>query len=264
MKSTIWSLALVLLLLTGCRNTQPAPEPTQPAESTATLSAPTPTLALATPTPEPDSYPAPATTPEGSYPAPEGTAATTPNATESYPAPGAAAAGGNLSTCTVAAEPRFAELLESQPALSETLGCPVGEATQTAAAWQVFEGENQMVWLQSEDAILALHDGQWQGFEDTFEESDPTHPPDAPAPPSDRLILPRRGFGKVWVTMTDTMGFGVSEEAGYDATVQRFEKGWLVTTPYGQVLLLEGLTDAQQGGGRYQAWLERDGDWVQG
>lgn len=64
--------------------------------------------------------------------------------------------------------------------------------------------------------------------------------------------------------MVDEMGFGVSEEVGYDATIQRFERGWLLTTPYGQVLLLEGLNDAQQGSGPYQAWLERDERWVEG
>ena len=40
--------------------------------------------------------------------------------------------------------------------------------------------------------------------------------------------------------------------------------GWLVTTPYGQVFVLEGASDAQQGNGSYQAWLQRDGDWVSG
>ncbi|MCZ7573342.1 MAG: hypothetical protein M5U01_32725 [Ardenticatenaceae bacterium] len=263
MKYTLWSLALALLLLPGCRNTQPAPEPTTPPRRTATATAPPALATLPAQTPEGSSYPAPGIA-GSSYPAPEGTATGDASMTGSYPAPGAAAAEAAPAACPVAADQRFATLLQHQPGVSQTLGCPASEPTQTAAAWQVFEHDNQMVWLKSEDAILALHDGQWQGFEDTFEESDPTFPPTAPTPPAKNLILPRRGFGKVWVTMIDTMGYGVSEEAGYDATVQRFEKGWLVTTPYGQVLLLEGLTDAQHGGGRYQAWLERDGKWERG
>lgn len=170
-----------------------------------------------------------------------------------------------LAACGMAPEARFATLLESKPSLAEGLGCPIGEAEQTWAAWALFEEDNQMVWLDSPDLIFAIYDDFWHGYEDTFEEGEPEVPPGAPLPSKAGHNIPIRGFGKVWIQISEQMGFAVSEEAGYDATLQRFENGWLVSTPstpYGQVLALLGLTDNPLDQGPVQSWLERDGEWV--
>lgn len=249
-------LVFVVTLVTACGDTSPAPEPestaTQSAAPTAAEAETTPTSAV-TPAPETDEYPAPDATVDTTaddYPAPD------TQTTEGYPAPG---------DCEIEVSDEFVDLLESQPDLRQTLGCPTAAAVQTQAAWQVFESEHQMVWLANDDSILAMYEGQWHGFEDTFDEAaDPERPPDAPTPPSSDLLEAERGFGKVWVDRVDEIGFAVSEEQGYDATVQQFEGGMLVTTPYGQVFTLEGVTDTQSGSGPYQAWLERDGGWVSG
>jgi len=272
MKHLLWSCALVLALA-ACNTTPPAPEPAASPETATTPASvaspttateatlqggyPAPETTISTQGyPEPEAttdaqgYPGPEVGPSGAYPAPE--AATI---AQSYPDP---------ADCAVAAAPRFASLIESHPEVSRTLGCPQAAATETAAAWQVFERDNRMLWLESEDAIIALYNGQWHGFEDTFEESDPEVPAGAPTPPSADLLQPIRGFGKVWANIATEMGFAATEEEGYDATVQRFERGWLVTTANDEVLVLEGITDAQQGTGPFQPWHERDGEWVSG
>lgn len=166
--------------------------------------------------------------------------------------------------CPVPTEPRFATLLQAQLPIAQILGCPLSDATQTFAAWQAFENQNQLLWLESEDAILALYGGMWHGFEDVFTEADPEILPDAPTPPSPDLIQPIRGFARVWVNVVAEMGFAVAPEVGYDTTVQRFTGGWLISTPYGQVLVLQGMTSAQEGSGPYQSWIEQgDGTWQQ-
>lgn len=164
--------------------------------------------------------------------------------------------------CELAPEPRLATLLQSRTALAEILGCPIAEPEQTWAAWELFEEDNQMVWLENQDLIFAIYDDFWHGYEDTFEEGEPEVPPGAPLPSKAGHMIPIRGFGKVWIQISEEMGFAVSEEAGYNATLQGFENGWLVTTPYGQVLALLGLTDNPQSQGAVQSWLERDGEWV--
>lgn len=243
---SLWGMAVVLLFITACGDSRPAPEPT------VTQLAGTPT------TP-------PTMTPAGEvYPAPEATVASTATPLD-YPAPREAEAYPAPTECEIAPTERFASLLESQPVLQDTLGCPTEEAFQTNAAWQVFENEHQMVWLESEDAILATYNDAWHGFEDTFDEStDPEYPPEAPTPPADDRYRAKRGFGKVWINVVDDVGFAVSGEEAYDATVQQYDGGWLVTTPFGQVFVLVGMTDAQTGSGPYQAWLERDDGWVSG
>lgn len=249
-------LLAVLLLTVACGNAQETPEvstpqsnPTEPAVAT-TTSEPAPTESTeetdSTDQNRQDSYPAPT----------EPANVDAQTQTEDYPAP---------TECETEPSEPFVSLLESQSALQQTFGCATAEAVQTNAAWQVFEHENQMVWLESEDAILAMYNGQWHAHEDTFEESsDPEIPPNAPTPPADDQFRARRGFGKVWVDVVDDIGFAVSKEEAYEATYQEFEGGWMVTTPFGQVFALEGMTDAQAGSGQYQAWLDRDGNWVSG
>lgn len=250
---TMFVILSVLLFIVGCGDTPSTPDvstpqsnPTEPVSATAT-SAPAPTQ----PSDNSDS------TEQDSYPAPtEPAEAEAQTQTQDYPAP---------TDCQIEPAQPFASLLESQPELQQTFGCATAEAVQTNAAWQVFEDENQMVWLESEDAILAVYNDEWHAYEDTFEEnSDPEFPPGAPTPPADDRFRARRGFGKIWIDIVDQIGFAVSGEEAYDATFQQFDGGWLVATPFGQVLALEGMTDAQAGSGQYQAWLERDGNWVSG
>lgn len=246
-------MIVAVLFVAGCGSTPTTPAvstpqstPTQPAIVTVT-SQPTDSDA----TQETDSTDQ---NQQDSYPAPTSPSDVQTQSNE-YPAP---------TDCSTPAQP-FAGLLESQPDLQQTFGCATSDAVQTNAAWQVFENENQMVWLENEDAILAMYNEEWHAHEDTFEENtDPEFPPNAPTPSAENRYRAKRGFGKVWINAVDEIGFAVSEEEAYDATIQQFEGGWMVTTPFGQVFALEGMTDAQTGTGPYQAWLERDGEWVSG
>lgn len=248
---------IVMLFIVGCGDAPTTPEvstpqsnPTEPAAATATsepADVDSDQDTDSTDENQQESYPAPTEPAE---------AQTQTEDPEEYPAP---------TDCDTEPAQPFASLLESQPALQQTFGCATAEAVQTNAAWQVFEDENQMVWLESEDAILAMYNGEWHAHEDTFDESsDPEFPPNAPTPPADDQFRAKRGFGQVWVDIVDEIGFAVSGEEAYEATYQEFEGGWMVTTPFGQVFALEGMSDAQAGSGQYQAWLERDGNWVSG
>ncbi|MGQ9889959.1 MAG: hypothetical protein ACUVSX_15955 [Aggregatilineales bacterium] len=135
----------------------------------------------------------------------------------------------------------FGPIYAADPSLAAQLGCPLGAppaAISSASAYQPFE-RGAMVWLSG--PIYALFSGgRFQRYDDTFA---PGVDPDSGgevAPPG--LVEPVRGFGKVWRSAPGVragLGWGLTSESGAQATLQRFERGWLVYLPQrGDILAL--------------------------
>ena len=122
-------------------------------------------------------------------------------------------------------------------------GCPVTQAN-IAAAYQAFEN-GMMVWRGDTQQIVVLYnDGTYQTFNDTWTSSDPLDTGETPRP---GLILPARGFGKVWAQqpgVRDRIGWATSTEASYNARIETYLIPRDLTATYlnlpdGRLLVLE-------------------------
>lgn len=97
--------------------------------------------------------------------------------------------------------------------------CAAAPVVTTGAAYQPFE-DGFMIWLQSTGAVYAFSsDGALR-----VAEADYALLPDAfePAPP--HLLVPVRGFGRVWQNIAPVrgwLGWAREPESGYTAQVQR-------------------------------------------
>lgn len=105
---------------------------------------------------------------------------------------------------------------------SETYyGCPLTQ-TEIQAAYQTFE-RGTMIWRGDLRQIVVLYDnGTYQTFSDTWTEGDPVDTGETPRP---GLILPARGFGKVWAQqpgVRDRIGWATSAETSYRARVEMY------------------------------------------
>jgi hypothetical protein len=110
------------------------------------------------------------------------------------------------------------------------LGCPLDDPVETFLARQPFE-QGAMIWRQDTRRIYVLEDdGRWQGFDDTWNESQPVDE-DSLIPPPDRH-QPVRGFGKVWRQQLGgpnaAIGWATTVESGSVAAVQSWSGGILV------------------------------------
>jgi len=138
--------------------------------------------------------------------------------------------------CAVSPPPALAV----DPALSQSLGCPVGSLVTTATAIQSFE-RGAMIYVQgSPGSIYALSlDGRFRRFDDTWTSSEPETGGETPPL---GLIEPKRGFGKVWRLNLDvrgSLGWAVTDEQGATTSVQLFERGRAIFLPQrGETYLL--------------------------
>lgn len=97
---------------------------------------------------------------------------------------------------------------------------PTNVNTQVQAAEQVFEN-GRMMWIRFNRQIWVMvanegdpNSGDWYCYLDTFEEGEPEIDPEL-EPPSEDLIQPRRGFGKIWRNNPDlqeALGWAITPE----------------------------------------------------
>lgn len=122
-------------------------------------------------------------------------------------------------------------------------GCPVTQDT-IQAVYQAFQN-GFMVWRGDTQQIVVLYnDGTYQTFNDTWTESDPVDTGETPRP---GLILPARGFGKVWAQepgVRDRIGWATSAETPYETRietyfVQRDTVATYLNLPDGRLVVLE-------------------------
>jgi hypothetical protein len=120
------------------------------------------------------------------------------------------------------------------------LGCPSGEAQETAWAVQAFEG-GQMYWRGAgEGTIYALlEDGALLTFGDVWREGMPPLSCEV-TPPTGRL-QPVRGFGLLWCReprLRQALGWALVPEAGFQGPYQPYAQGALFRDAQGAVYAL--------------------------
>jgi hypothetical protein len=113
------------------------------------------------------------------------------------------------------------------PNVQAKIGCAKGPDLTTWAAEQPFQ-HGWMIWRGDEKWIYVLYDDNtWADYEDTFHDEKAAAMP-TPVPP---LREPERGFGKVWrdhPVVQERLGGATEDERGCDATVQHFERGFML------------------------------------
>ena len=129
--------------------------------------------------------------------------------------------------------------------------CPMGEAIETAAAFQYFE-HGWMLWLESEDVIYVFFDdGTYAQFYGHHLLGD-VNSGDGGIVAPDGRVAPVRGFGLVWRGeaygaeggwIRDKMGWGLYPESGFQAHYQKemlFDTvGRYVTDLDGRVIFMD-------------------------
>jgi|FLYN01.1.fsa_nt_gi hypothetical protein len=147
-------------------------------------------------------------------------------------------------TCQFPPPGGFSTVYLADPTLAQQLGCPVGQppvATPVNSASQLFE-RGSMFWIQGGPSLIyaLFNNGRFQRFDDTYNpNADPFSGGETPPP---GLREPVRGFGKVWRQYPNVradLGWGLTDEAGGSATMQRFERGLMLYLPQrGEILAL--------------------------
>jgi hypothetical protein len=121
--------------------------------------------------------------------------------------------------------------------LEAQMGCPLEEALFDPVGINEFgegpEYDRFMLWFSNESQIyVLLPTGEWDVYEDTWTEDQPTFTCNPLGGEEDSPPLPRRGFGKIWCTvegLVEIMGPVPREERLCQHTVvQRFEQGRLL------------------------------------
>lgn len=137
---------------------------------------------------------------------------------------------GSISTpvCTTSASGGFASARQSNPLLSQQLGCPIALSQTIPAARQPFQN-GTMIWLNGEIIVLYNQTGTVQIVTDNFVEG--VDPQTTSEVPPNGLVAPIRGFLKAWSndpTMRASLGWGIASETGTQATVQAFTNGRMI------------------------------------
>lgn len=122
-------------------------------------------------------------------------------------------------------------------------GCPLSQ-NSISAAYQTFE-RGLMLWRGDTRKIYVLYNsGGYEVYDDTWT---PDQPADTGETPPPGLILPARGFGKVWANnpgVRSGLGWANGQEASYTARIEvynlpTYSGAIYINTPDGRVLILE-------------------------
>ncbi|GAB4572676.1 MAG: hypothetical protein Kow0077_12750 [Anaerolineae bacterium] len=172
--------------------------------------------------------------------------------------PGWPAAGIGLpvggGTCIGEIAAVFRAAYEGGTGVKDALGCPTSPPETLPMAEQPFEN-GRMFWNSTRE-IFALATVPFNGVPSPFwrimDNWQEGMPPDDPSltVPEGRL-QPVRGFGLAWRTtdaVRSALGWALTPESGYTGTLQRFERGVMITTQSGSVFALinsGGITTGQ-------------------
>jgi len=125
---------------------------------------------------------------------------------------------------------------------SELLGCATTPVNTVWAAWQPFEG-GYLLWRSDTDASYAFYGSSGGSWFEVLDRWDGSTLPDRGNPPAGRQA-PIRGFGYVWSMSDDlfqNLGWAIDQEKGFCATVQEFEKGFLLRSSTVESCTPDGL-----------------------
>jgi hypothetical protein len=227
-EATAQSLARLWMTQTAEAQTaaQPAHTPTDtpiPAATTAVpTEAPPAPIATATPTTLPTATPAPTLT---------SVASATPSPRPVIPLTAAP-------PCAIAVNPELAGGWDR-----EKLGCPTAKSGMIWAAWEPFQ-YGEMFWRSDLDWTYVLHrqngtdasSGDWSTGEDAWK-WDQSFPDGRGLTPPAGMSEPVRGFGFAWFNFlggpSSGLGWATSQEKGFCANLQPFEKGLIIRSSGG-------------------------------
>jgi hypothetical protein len=127
------------------------------------------------------------------------------------------------------------------PQVAARIGCPTEPPHSPNFAFQPFE-RGVMYWRDDEKRIYVLFaDYAWSVFDDKWTASLPEDSCPSVSVPSGR-VKPKRGFGKIWCEQSGIAArIGAAsgnETGGYVAPVQKFERGLMMVSESGQMLVL--------------------------
>ncbi len=124
--------------------------------------------------------------------------------------------------CKIAVDGQFQSVY-----IRDRLGCPIGVAHITWAAWESFQ-RGAMLWRDDHNNVTVFYNGgEWQTVPDQWH-GEPT--PYRGDPPSG-LRQPIRGFGWVWGRndrIFNGIGWATDEEKGVCLIIQDFQKGFIM------------------------------------
>lgn len=144
----------------------------------------------------------------------------------------------NTPSCSVPVSPLLAE--QWTPQVAGRIGCPLESQRLTSVAAEVFE-RGTMYWREDEKRIYVLYGaGTWAVYDDRWTDKMPENScPNVTVAAG--KIKPKRGFGKLWCDQSDVqakIGAATGDEAGgYNAAAQKFERGLMLSTTGGALLL---------------------------
>ncbi|MCD4685169.1 MAG: hypothetical protein K8S97_04450 [Anaerolineae bacterium] len=131
-------------------------------------------------------------------------------------------------------------------------GCPSTSSFPVGMSYQLFEG-GQMLWRSDSNEIFVLYTNGTAGYYQSADYAAQTMPALDEMPPLDRFA-PTGGFGKVWANapgVQDKLGWALSAEQGYTATVQHVHRAG---EPLPQFVLYLTLPAGNTGGIGYGLW----------
>jgi len=134
-------------------------------------------------------------------------------------------------TCAFFPAGGFGTIFSSNADIGTQIGCPVGNPPsiiQKNAAIQTFQN-GIMIWIEGEIYVLDRLPASYRIYPDSFTEGiDPNNSTET-AP--DGLVVPVRGFLKVWSSFPDvrtTLGYGTVGETSAQATILDFDRGQMI------------------------------------
>lgn len=135
--------------------------------------------------------------------------------------------------CSYSVFNSFANTYQSYQTL---LGCPNSNSWATWSAIEPFQ-RGFMLWREDNDKIYVLYnDGRWARYDDIWVEGDLEYSCGTQQSPP----TPRRGFGKIWCTVSGVqqgLGNATAGEEGEDTTTQSFTNGLIWQTSVGRFVL---------------------------
>lgn len=181
-------------------------------------------------------------------------ATATPFLVQPYGTLDPALVGAAVTGCATQLAGVFGGPYAANPGVAQALGCPTGAPEQPSMAEQSFE-RGLMIWMPGQIYALATEsvDGQSRVYwplQDLWQEGMPADDPQMTVP--DGRLQPIRGFGLAWRTsqpVRNALGWATVSEEGYTGTLQRFERGLMLTTRTGAVYAL--VPDATGARGQY-------------
>jgi len=123
-------------------------------------------------------------------------------------------------------------------------GCAIGSAINGFIVEENFEG-GKMFWREPIDhaqALVLFNDGTWRIFEHSpYVEGSPEFSCTDANTPAQCPPTPKRGFGMMWCDIAEIrsgLGNATNCERGYQGSMQRFERGFILQTDGGVIYVL--------------------------